>query len=303
MNRPRGLTATIVLLLILAACSSPGEGEQAGVSGEAAAYLVSVGEIQARVDDGFDGVEDVLGRSYPTREVLITAIRDAGYEGLAATAASLAEELTPPVEHAADHEAWIAHRRLAREVAREVSAAAEADDLQEMFRVFTVLAQDWAALLDGATREFCLEVAEGPMLCPAPDDLPGGEYGRSVYDTLRHSTYSTFGLFDFFEDMSPEERSLRLEEVQPGIESALKEAMETMRTIEPPDAFESQHEVLVRFIEEQYVTALDITAANAAGDYPRVLDLFGLSRSNERRAREALSAEYLQIAGPLFGPG
>ena len=58
-----------------------------------------------------------------------------------------------------------------------------------------------------------------------------------------------------------------------------------------------------RFIEEQYVTALDITAANAAGDYPRVLDLFGLSRSNERRAREALSAEYLQIAGPLFGPG
>lgn len=303
MKPRRGLVAATALTLVLAACSSSTDVEPVGVSSESTAYLESVEEIQGRVNAGFDEVGNVLERSYPTREVFFAAVRDVGYEGLAASALSLAEELTPPPGYEADHESWVAHRRLAAEIAGEMNAAVEADDLQEMFRVMTVLAQDWAALLDGATREFCLEVAEGPNFCPPPDDLPGGEYGVSVYDTMRRGRYSTLGLFDFFEDMSPEERSVRLEEVQPGIEGTLKHTLEAMRAIEPPIDYQPEHQVMVEALEGLYLTALRITAANLARDDDEVRALFAQSLTIERTALAAISSEYLRIVGPWFGPG
>lgn len=303
MSLFRNLTGGIALSMVLAACASAVQTDTVEPSAEATAYLNSVGEIQSRIEAGFEAVGDALGRSYPTREVLFSAIHDVGYQGIGATALSLAEELTPPASFETDHADWVAHRTLATEVAPELTLAIEGGDLQAMLGVFTRIDQDWAALLEGTSRDFCLAITTGSALCPAPDDLPGGDYGAEVYETLRINTLSTFGFFNFFGDMSPEERSLRLHEVQPRIEASLKAGGEAMKAIDPPADYEREHQALITYFEDQYATAVAITAANADLDDARIRELFGKSNVTFETAQSAMSLEYREIAAPWMGDG
>lgn len=286
-----------VLGLVVAACAPISQAES-GESDEVSAYLSSVSGVQVRAE----WVSDAVAISYTTREVLFSAIRDVGYQGIASSTLILAEAISPPENYVADHEAWLAHRRLAVEKAKEITEAIEAQDLQAMFAVFTALDQDWAAIFVATHREFCLALNQDSLLCQAPDDLPGGEYGAEVYEVLRLNSLANLGLFDFFGDMSPEERSLRLDQVQPHIESNLKAGGDAIKAINPPDEYEAEHQALIRYFDDQYANAVAITQANGERDDTTVIELFTASGIVFEAALDEMSPEYRKIAAPWVGP-
>jgi len=290
-----------VLGVGLTACAL-GAGDSIGQPSDEAAYLESVSDVQAGVEDGFDRVGEALASSYNTREVLFSAIRDVGYQEAATSALTLAEAIVPPEEFSDEHERWLAHRRLAVDKATEIAESIEVQDLQAMFAVFTALDQDWASIVASGHREFCLAVSQSPTFCPAPDDLPGGAYGAEVYEELRLNSLANLGLFSFFEDMSPQERSIRLEQVQPHIEANLIAGAEAMRDIDPPDEYETEHQVLIRYFDEQYANAVGITKANAEGDDAAVSQLFTASGAAFESALTQMSTEFRIIAAPWIGP-
>lgn len=301
MTWSRKLLWLPVFALVLGACAPTQQAESGELSDEVSAYLSSVTSVESRVDDSFDVVSDALASAYNSREVLFSAMRDMGYQGMLESTLTLAEAISPPEDFVADHEAWLAHRLLATEKAIEITEAIEVQDLQMMFTVFTSLSQDRAAMLAGSSREFCLAVSENSTLCQAPDDLPGGEYGAKVYEALRLYTLAIQGLFDFYVDMSPEERSLRLDQVQPQIESNLKAGGDAIKAINPPDEFEAEHQALIRFYDDQYANAVAITQANRERDDATILELFRASEVVFDIALGEMSAEYRKIVAPWIG--
>ena len=265
-------------------------------------YLESIAEIQGRVDSAFESVEETMARTYNTREVLFAAIRDVGYEGVGVSVLVLAETLEPPPEYEDDHERWLAHRKLAVDLGPELTAAIGNQDIREMLEVFTALFEDWSDLVLSVEPEVCRALNQIDLLCPPQDDLPGGDYGVEVYEVLRREYLRTAELFNFFGDMSPSERALRLADVQPKIEASLKTGGDEMKAIDPPAEYEDDHRAIVDFFEQQLANAVAITEANAAGDDARVRQLFDASVVTFETAVAKLSPEYREIAAPFVGP-
>jgi hypothetical protein len=241
---------------------------------------------------------------YATREALLTAIADAGISGASQSALTNAEALTPTDEFETDHQAWIGHRVTIVDLAAELEVALENQDLQEVLAVNDAMLRSRSSILLKATREFCLAFAESDSgdLCGAGDGLPGGQYGLDAYEALRRYTLDTLGLFSFPQDLSPEERAVRLNEVQPSIERALKDTGEKMAEFDPPSEFADDNAAFVRFFDEQHQTAVAITAANAERDNTEVLRLFDESGVVVGRLTDSLSQEYEPIAAPFFPP-
>ncbi len=291
-----------VFALVLGACAPNQQAESGELSDEVSAYLSSVASVQSAVDDGDDQISDALDSSYNTRGLLFSAVRDAGFQGIMKSALTLAEAIRPPEDFVASHEAWLAHRLLATEKTAEIIEALEVEDLQMLLGVFTELGQDWAAMLAGSDREFCLAVERNSTLCQASDDLPGGEYGAEVYEVLRLNSLASLRLFIFAVDMSSEEQSLRLDQVQPRIESNLKAGGDAMKAIDPPDEYEAEHQALIRYFDDQYANAVAITQANSERDDAAISELFRASGVVADTALETMSDEYRKIAAPWIGP-
>ena len=291
-----------VFALVLGACAPNQQAESGELSDEVSAYLSSVASVQSAVDDGDDQISDALASSYNTRGLLLSAVRDSGLQGIMKSALTAAEAIRPPEDFVASHEAWLAHRLLATEKTAEAIEAIEVEDLQMLLGVFTALGQDWAAMLVGSDREFCLAVERNSTLCQASDDLPGGEYGAEVHEVLRLNSLANLRLFTFAVDMSPEERSLRLDQVQPRIESNLKAGGDAMKAIDPPDEYEAEHQALIRFFDDQYANAVAITQANGERDDATIRELFQASGVVFDAALEEMSDEYRKIAAPFIGP-
>ncbi|MEA1903289.1 MAG: hypothetical protein U9N56_07170 [Actinomycetota bacterium] len=298
LSRRRYLLAP-VFALVLAACTQGADASSVSLSDDEKAYLDSVSVVQGRVDTGFEQIGRALEESYFTREVFIGAVADVGYPGLAASAVTSADALVPPTRFEDDHRLWVEYRQEAIGLADTLVDSVEGDDLYALLSIFTQSGQDFGVLVNSVSRDFCLAIASNDVLCEPPDNLPGGDYGQEVYEILRAGLAGNLGLFDFVPDMEPEERALRLEQVQPFIEANLKGTGDALKVIDPPSEFEDEHVALVQFYEEQYATALAITAANAERDTAEVLRLFNLSGVNEERALAALSGEYLEIAAPF----
>ncbi len=294
------------MAIVVSACGT-GSADTAGseLSLEAEAYLEAVGKISSDFDAVVDSIDERMQQVYGTREALMTAIADAGIPGASQSGLVRAEALSPLDEFETDHQAWIELWVTSVALADELTVALENQDLQEAMAVNGAMAGSFAAVVLNATREFCLAITDSDSgdLCVAGEGLPGGQYGLDAHEALRRMILETFGLFDFPQDLSPEERAVRLNEVQPYIEKALKDTGERMAELEPPPEFESDHAAFVRFFDEQYQTAVAITAANAERDTAEVLRLFDESGVVADRLNDSLSDEYEPIAAPFFPDG
>lgn len=75
---------------------------------------------------------------------------------------------------------------------------------------------------------------------------------------------------------------------------------DALSDLDPPADFAHDHAAFLRFFDEQYLTAVAITEANAARDDARVLDLFEESGVVFERLADALSPDFEPIAAPFF---
>jgi hypothetical protein len=292
--------------LVVSACGDGSvDPEGAELSQEAEAYLEAVSEISSDFGDVFASIDERMNQVYGTREALLTAIADAGIPGASQSALVRADALSPPDEFQRDHQAWIEYRMAIVSLADDLTVALEKQDLQEVLGVDDAMLRRVSALALNASRDFCLavgQVDEG-ALCVAGEGLPGGQYGLDAHEALRRFTLDTQGFFNFPPDLSPEERAVRLNEVQSYIEKALKDTGEKMAGFDPPSEFVDDNAAFVRYFEEQYQTAVAITAANAQRDTTEVLRLFEESGVVADRLTDSLSEEYEPIAAPFFPDG
>jgi hypothetical protein len=289
--------------LVVSACAS-GSTDSAGaeLSQEAETYLEAVAEISSDFGVVVASIDERMQQVYATREALMTAVADAGIPDAAQTALAAAEALTPPGQFETDHQAWIEHRIAIVDLADELTVALENQDLQEALAVNGAMSRRVSTIELNASRDFCLAFSQPDPgdLCRAGEGIPGGQYGLDAYEALRQFSLDVQGLFNFPQDLSPEERAIRLNKVQPGIEKALKDTGEKMAGLDPPSEFADDNAAFVRYFDEQYQTAVAITAANAERDTTEVLRLFQESGVVVDRLTDSLSDEYEPIAATFF---
>lgn len=290
------------LALVGSACSGGSEFENLGGAPQAVAYLEVVAEIEREYGQAFQQMDEAITQSYATRGLLFETVGEVDFAVAAATALDDAQSATPPPELAQDHDEWIQFRMLLVGITEELGLALASENMQGVLAVNANADQARGSLLKGVSRAFCLAVAPDDSFCPSSAELPGGEYGQQVYEILRSHRLDVLGLFFFVADLSPEERAVQLDEVQPRIELHLRLAGDAMARIEPPAEFAVEHDGFVRFFNEQSVTAAAITEANSARDTERVLELFAESGGNVRRLISSLTPEYEPISVAYFGP-
>jgi hypothetical protein len=302
-----GVVALIAATALAVSACGDGSVDPGGaeLSQDAEAYLEAVSEISSDFGDVFASIDERMNQVYGTREALLTAIADAGIPGASESALVRADALSPPDEFQRDHQAWIEYRMAIVSLADDLTVALEKQDLQEVLGVNDAMLRRVSVLALNASRDFCLavgQVDEG-ALCVAGEGLPGGQYGLDAHEALRRFTLDTQGFFNFPPDLSPEERAVRLNEVQSYIEKALKDTGEKMAGFDPPSEFVEDNAAFVRYFEEQYQTAVAITAANAQRDTTEVLRLFEESGVVADRLTDSLSEEYEPISAPFFPDG
>jgi len=289
--------------LVVSACASGSvEPANAELSQEAETYLEAVAEISSDFDAVVASIDERMQQVYATRGALLTAVADAGIPGAAQTALAAAEALTPPDQFETDHQAWIEHRIAIFGLADELDAALENQDLEEALAVNDAMLRRVSTIKLSATRDFCLAFSQPNPgdLCRAGEGIPGGQYGLDAHEALRQFSLDVQGLFSFPPDLSPEERAVRLNKVQPSIEKALNDTGEKMAGFEPPSEFADDNAAFVRYFDEQHQTAVAITAANAERDTAEVLRLFEESGVVVDRLVDSLSDDYEPIAAPFF---
>ncbi len=304
LQRRRAVLALVAATaLVISACAN-GSTDSAGaeLSQEAETYLEAVAEISGDFDEVVASIDESMSQVYATREALMTAVADAGIPGASESALVKAEALSPPDQFEADHQAWIEHRLAIVGLADELTAALENQDLQEVLAVNAAMLKSRAAIVLNAPRDFCLAFSNPDLddVCAAGEGIPGGQYGLDAHQVLRQFSLDVQGLFNFPQDLSPEERAVRLIKVQPSIEKALKDTGEKMAGFEPPSEFADDNAAFVRYFDEQHQTAVAITAANAERDTAEVLRLFEESGVVVDRLVDSLSDDYEPIAAPFF---
>lgn len=286
--------------LVASACSSATADSASSDSSNTVEYLDEVHDIEDEYASGFDDIREATTQSYATRDVLFAAVEDAGFGQAAEKALSRAMAASPPPDLTGDHDIWIQYRSAIEDISEDdFERAIKNRNLQELIAILTIVEQEYGSFLTIAGREFCLAASIDPDLCTAGDDLPGGEYGQRIHEILRLNKLRSFGLFTFPPDMSAEERSVRLGEVQPRIESSLKSAGEAMAQITPPDEFAADHAAFLRYFEEQYGVAEAITKANADGNDALVLELFTESGVVAGRLAQGESSGFARISAPF----
>jgi hypothetical protein len=294
------LLASVGVALVASACTSSDAAPEVASTPQATAYLATVKAAETDFAAAFQELWTATNRSYATRSVLFAAASEADFAAAATVALDTARSSAPPDGYSSDHDAWVRFRIEAGLLAQDLPVALKNEDMQEMMGVFTGLEQALGVMLRDTSRTFCLAASFDMKLCRAPEDLPGGDYGRQVHEVLRLGTLSRFGLFTFPVALSEEERAVRLGEVQPAIEASLAQSRDEFQAIEAPSEFQEDHDAFVRFFTDQHLTAVAITEANAERDTAAVLALFDQSGVNAGQLEHALSPPFEKIAAPHF---
>ncbi len=283
---------------LMSACAQTGESP----GGEANGYLSEVKAAEEDWRGAFGRMEEILTATYNTRGAFFSALEQAEFTEASDRVLAQAEELDPPERFEEDHEAWLGYRRALDSLEGFHEAVVERD-LLAVLRVITSAAQAEAEFFSDLSPQFCRavvgDVSTEDWRCPPEGELPGGDYGEQVYEILRRHALKTDVLFIFPADMTPEERSTRLSEVQPTIEEELHSAGRQLEALDPPTEFESDHQALLRFFRDQHETAVAITEANAHGDEGRLQELFDRSGVVYETMEASLSDGIARVVRPL----
>lgn len=269
---------------------------------EEEAYLLRVAQAEAPWLAAIDRFDRTLSGSFSTRNAFLVGLRNAGLAEGAKDSHAAAGQLTAPDSLAGDHEEWLEFRRSVDVLAPDLEQATATGDVVTILATRRALGEAEADFLLAISREFCLHLAavDPAEDCPPGDSLPGGEYGTAAYETLREYAIRVGPLFLTSSTLDQSQRTQYLAGVQPEIEVLLRDTGDRLGRLTPPDEFAVDHEVLLTYFDAQYRTAAAITAANAAGNDPGILELYAESARLFENLQQSLSEAVRPIVNPAF---
>ena len=134
------------------------------------------------------------------------------------------------------------------------------------------------------------------------DDLPGRAYGQEVHAALA-AFQAEFSprVGSTFPALNEAEQLRLLASIQAQVEAAVQATRGQLAALTPPEEFQADHNVLLRFLDEIGEVARLITAAAEEGDVAALPALYRQSGVVLTTAQCALSDGFRPLARPFFG--
>ena len=266
------------------------------------AYLLRVASAEAPWVDGIERFDNILSSAFSSRDAFARAVFDAQLDDAAAESLAAAEALEPPQSLQADHDAWLAFRRAVIDLEPQLVEAVATSDTAGVLEIRRAFGEIEADFLLSISRLFCLHLqgVNPAEHCPAGDDLPGGDYGKAAFEVLREYGIRVGPLFRTSPNLTPDERSDYLTEVQPEIEVLLQQAWEGLDALTPPPELSADHQALLTYFAGQHATAMAITTANKIRDDAAISQLYEQSGALFQDLQSSLSETVRPIVDPAF---
>ncbi len=288
------LVLLLVALVAFVACGSDSDGPDVEADGPTStpagtptaaeqAYLDEFEGVNMLIFQNFAQFGEVMDGLFPTRGALFGALAEAGAgtafdDGLAAM-----EALDPPERFREEHELALDGFREFQRVDRQVGQAVEDNDLVAFALANVQLGTLTVELPLQHSEAFCLaRYSATPHLCERPDFSSSGEYGEEIYSIFsRIETDVLPALAGQPSALNDEEVLALLDVVAPGALEVLEQSEEDVKSLDPPDGFEADHDRLVRYLGDLLAVATERRQAAERGDFdaaqaqiPRLLELF-----------------------------
>lgn len=268
-----------------------------------AAYLEELRDIDARIADRVQVVEEALSTAYPTRGRLFQVVGEQELHGTFQTMLAAAQAITPPDRFVDDHQAYVGSLQESIDLAEQLEAAMEDEDIVRFALLTTELFLSRTHLLANASPVFCNESLSADIRprCAPSEPLPGGDYGAQLNQAFR-TFVAEFSprVGSFLPAFSPDDRIAALLELQPPIIEALENVLDEAQALDPPDALRDDHDRIVQYIEETLDVSRAISAAAEAGDFDETEILFRRSAVVLCSAQNELSEDALALVPSWF---
>lgn len=315
--------AGLVVVLVVAACGGsdatatpPSTTAPLSSSGTTPAladqeYFQQVREANALFAQNFEKFAAIFGQTWPLRERLIAALKEAGVGTAFTSTVEALEKIHPPQEHRVDHDILLAMTQELLRLDGEAAAAIEDGDLVRFGIINGQMGEQSSLQLTRLSGVYCNALADPGSIansqCNPLNPLPGGNYGADLNGYLRQFVprlSSAIGVLAFSLSLTPEELEQGFRVQVPKIISLFSEAEDRLQQMTPPSEFQADHNRLVSFMGEN----LRFNEANAGAALRDPLAF----RSAESRFFEGVcqlrqnlsSDDFGGVVAPLFpGPG
>ncbi|MCH8283344.1 MAG: hypothetical protein IIC20_02060 [Chloroflexi bacterium] len=281
----------------------PGSAERAAQTVEEAGYLDSLDKAVSEINAANEAVGRALSQVYPTRDALLEAIRVSRLLGANQRLRETLGQLEPPERFREDHARLALFLEdFSRE--RDVDAALANEDLLQVAVDRKDFLLGYGRAAQGSTIPFCNAVAFGDASEICKSEVPGGDYGSQLREILNTYLAVEFGprVSSFPLGLSQDEVFEALLLLNPEIEEVLAEAGDKVRALQPPERYQADHAVIVRFLDEILGVAQAITRAARDQDGEAQRAQFMESGVVSCRAVRALSDDIRPILGPHLAP-
>ena len=266
-------------------------------------YLDRLNAGASRIEAAFDAVGRDLSQTYPTRERLMGALRQADTGGAVRALLEELRQLAPPERFRTDHEGLVGFLSdLA--TTGNFDQTLEDDDLVGASLARKDFLVGMGRLAQGSLPPFCRAAAFGDANAIFDDDVPGGEYGVALRQALNRSAVE-FGprVSSFPLGLATDELITALEILQPEIIKALEETGAAVRALQPPPELRADHQRIVAYWENVLVVSRAISRAVEARDTLEQQRQFRESGVVFCGAAQNLSDAIRPILGPHLFPG
>lgn len=298
------IAVVLTSVAVMAACGDSDDEQAVSVTTPEAEYLEKVDGYVGKIDGMVDGINQDLGRMWPTSGALIRVLEDADLSGTLETVAEDVGHLAPPGRFQVDHERYTAGLLQALDAARDHDRALDDNDLVSAFvaraDVEVALELTYAEL----SPDLCSVVVASERaaeLCAGDQSIPGGEYGTGVRSVIKRYAAKFAPLAASFPDaFTPEERYVALEALKPAIENVLQETLGSLRALEPPQDLRSDHDRVIQYVEETSEIFQAMARAVDAQDSTKTREEINRSATVFCDAREDLSPTAKAIVGFFF---
>ena len=266
-------------------------------------YLDRLDAGVSRIEAAFDAVGRDLRQTYPTRERLMSSLRQADAFGAVRALLDDLRQAEPPERFRADHAGLVG---LLSDLATtsNLTQALENDDLVGVSLACKDFLVGMGRVAQQATRPFCRAAAFGNPGATCDDDVPGGEYGVALRRAFNRSAVE-FGprVSSFPVGLATDELFTALEVLQPEIIQALEETGAAVRALQPPPELRADHQRIVTYWEDTLEVSRAISRAVEARDAPEQRLQFRESGVVFCTAARSLSDSVRPILGPHLRPG
>ena len=280
------------------------------------AYLEGLDRILETRNAIRDKINELFGGNFPTFApdnvqafVLLNALREAKFGERTADALSQLQALDPPERLALDHAEYLANRQAVADLGARIDDAVEKKDLPLTHLLTMQVEASNHLIAFDISSEYCnrilnrFTVAGGvprDHYCGSPD-LPGGEYGASVYRIVQTWSVQFLPLAGLgTPGMSNDDLITATSYIQPPIIDLFEEVTSELAKLEPPAELSEGHEVLAQFFDESLATSKAIDKTVAAHDYDAMQREFARSREITRALRDRMPPNYQPLIPSLY---